>query len=271
MTPNSLSDLFQRLETQRPDLPKRLAQCADFITEHRDRVALGTVAELAAEAGVSPSAMMRFAQAMGFAGFTDMQRLFRAALRGALPDYGTRLQVLREAGAGSPSALLAEFVEAGRSSLETLATSVDAQVLDQAAARLAQADAIHIMGLRRAFPVATYMAYAYEKMEIPTILHQSMGKLSFHNALREGDAAIAVTFAPYSPETLEFIAAASQRGLPLVVITDTRAALPDGGEVLPLLVSEVDFGAFRSLSATLTLAISLAVAVGARRDAGRAD
>jgi DNA-binding MurR/RpiR family transcriptional regulator len=32
-----------------------------------------------------------------------------------------------------------------------------------------------------------------------------------------------------------------------------------------LLVSEVDFGAFRSLSATLCLAITLAVAVGTER------
>ena len=35
---------------------------------------------------------------------------------------------------------------------------------------------------------------------------------------------------------------------------------------MPLLVSEVDVGAFRALSATFALAIALAVAVGARRD-----
>ncbi|HBN49840.1 MAG TPA: RpiR family transcriptional regulator, partial [Thalassospira sp.] len=35
---------------------------------------------------------------------------------------------------------------------------------------------------------------------------------------------------------------------------------------LTLAVSEVDVGAFRALSATLSLAISLAVAIGAKRD-----
>jgi hypothetical protein len=37
--------------------------------------------------------------------------------------------------------------------------------------------------------------------------------------------------------------------------------------VLPLLVSEVDVGAFRALTATFALAITLAVALGTRRGA----
>ena len=265
--PDTVDDFMVQLDAARQRLPKRLLQCADFVSENSDRIALSTVADLSAEAGVSPSAMMRFAQALGFEGFSDMQRLFRNTIRRELPDYATRLTHLRQTGAGSPSALLAEFVDAGRSSLEALASSVDPRVLDQSVAQLAEANMIHIKGVRRAFPVAAYMAYAFEKMLISSVLHDGAGKLGYAHVLQDGDAAIAVTFAPYSPETLDFIREASGRGLSVVVITDKRQAIPSGESVFPILVSEVDFGAFRSLSATLTVAISLAVAVGAKRNA----
>ena len=267
--PSSLDDLLAVLERERSNLPKRLGQCADFIMENPDQVALGTVAEIASGAGVSPSAMMRFAQALGFEGYSDMQRLFRATIRRDLPDYSSRLKRLQESGAGSPSALLAEFVEAGRSSLEALAGSVDPRTLDISVEQLARAKLIHIKGMRRAFPVASYMAYAFEKMEIPSFLHQNTGGLDASSALGAGDAALAVTFAPYSEETLRFISTTSRKGLPTIVITDKRTAAPSGENIQQIFVTEVDFGAFRSLSATLTVAISLAVSVGARREANR--
>src|SRR5690606_31618212 len=117
-----------------------------------------TVSELAAGAGVQPSAVMRFCQVLGFSGFSQMQRLFRDSYSRNWPDYPTRLRKLRENGADSPPALLAEFVEAGRLSLETLARTVDPDALDEATRIIAGAGLVHIVGLRRAFPVASYMA-----------------------------------------------------------------------------------------------------------------
>ena len=264
--PKSVEDFQARIQEVKPGLPKRLMQCADFVANNTDRIALGKVADLSAAAGVAPSAMMRFCQALGFGGFSDMQSLFREALSQDLPNYAKRLENLRDMGAGSPSALLAEFVDAGAKSLEKLTSTVDPGDLTQAVETLAEAQTIHVIGMRRAFPVASYMAYAFEKMEISSIWHGATGQLGFANALRPGDAVIAVTFAPYSSETLDFAKTARERGLPVVMITDRRSELLEGHDFVPLLVSEVDFGAFRSLSATLTVAISLAVAVGTHRN-----
>lgn len=264
--PQSVTEFQDRLSEAAPRLPKRLQQCADYLAAHPEKIALGKVADLASEAGVAPSAMMRFCQALGFDGFSDMQRLFRGAMQNELPDYATRLNRLSKAGSGSPSALLAEFIDAGSKSLEKLASTVDDGMFEKAAQQLSTAQTIHLMGMRRAFPVASYMGYAFEKMDIPAMLHNGMGGLDFMHALRPGDAVIAITFAPYSAETLNLTEAAIARDLPVVMITDKRTGLARAPEVLPILVSEVDFGAFRSLSATLTVAISLAVAIGATRN-----
>ena len=247
-------------------MPKRLRQCADFIAQYPDRVAVSTVAELAAAAEVQPSAMMRFCQDLGFTGFSQMQRLFREEYSRKWPDYATRLANLRAAGERAPGAMLAEFVEAGRASLEQLMSTVDADMLERAVDVLAHAPVIHLVGYRRAFPVASYLGYALEKMAVPCFLHSGVGKLASSHAVRPRDAVVAITFAPYSAETVAFAEAARAEDHPVVAVTDSLSSPLQRLGVIPLLVSEVDVGAFRALSATFALAITLAVAVGTRRE-----
>ena len=263
--PASIDEFRQRLAEVTDGLPKRLRQCADHIAANTDRIAVSTVAELAAGADVPPSALMRFCQILGFSGFSEMQRLFREAYSPGWPDYATRLKNLKDGGAGSPAALLAEFVEAGRLSLEQLAKSVDDAALAQAVAQLAQAGTLHVVGLRRAYPVASYLTYVFEKMQVPAMLHDGAGKLDHRHAMRAGDACIAITFAPYSDETLALAQDAQARGLPVIGITDRLTSPLSRHAQTVLTVPEVDFGAFRSLSATLALSIALAVAVGTAR------
>lgn len=263
--PESIEAFQERLIAVSDALPKRLRQCADYIAANTDRIAVSTVADLATGAGVPPSALMRFCQLLGFSGFSEMQRLFRDSYAPGRPDYATRLRKLRESGAGSAMALLAEFVDAGRQSLEALVQGTDERALNEAVGYLNRAGMIHIAGFRRAFPVASYLAYAFQKMGIAAMLHDGTGKLDHSNALRPGDAVIAITFAPYSAETIALAEAAAARGLPVICITDTAISPVASSASALLTVSEVDFGAFRSLSATLALAISLAVAVGSAR------
>ncbi|MFK0683494.1 MurR/RpiR family transcriptional regulator [Ochrobactrum sp. BD67] len=263
--PTNIKEFEAKLLEVSDRLPKRLKQCADFVAANQDRIAVSTVAEMAEGAGVQSSAFMRFCQIMGFSGFSEMQKLFRESYAGGWPDYSTRLQHLRETATGSAPALLAEFAEAGRTSLEGLLKTIDPQALEKAVQLLANAQTIHIVGIRRAFPVASYLAYALEKMQVPAMLHSAVGKLENLHAIREGDVLLAITFSPYSPETVAMAEAVAARGIDVVGITDTFVSPLSKFAKQTLLVSEVDFGAFRSLSATLCLAIALAVAVGTAR------
>ena len=59
--------------------------------------------------------------------------------------------------------------------------------LAQAVDVLSRAGVIHVVGMRRAFPVASYLAYVFEKMQVPAMLHDGVGKLDHRFALRKGD------------------------------------------------------------------------------------
>ena len=265
-TPRTVEAFRERLLELNGQLPRRLQQCADHVATHLDSIALSTVAQVARGAGVPPSAVMRFCQIMGFSGFAEMQRLFREALSCAAPDYATRLANLKAGGAGQPAALVAEFVEAGRQSMEALARDLNESALNQAVTILAQARTIHLAGFRRSFPVASYLAYVFDKLGVPAVLHDGVAGLGHRSSLQTGDALLAITFAPYSEETLALAAHARDRGLQVVALTDPPASSLSGVADTILSVTEIDFGAFRSLSAAIALALSLALAVAARRE-----
>lgn len=267
MRPESVEDLNARLLGERADLPQRLRQCADFVLENPERIAVSTVAELAGLAGVPPSAFVRFCQLFGFSGFSEFQRLYRLMQAPRWPEYGDRIEALRASGQNSATALLADFAEAGRLSLERLVKTIDPASLDAAVETLADASMIHVAGFRRAFPVASYIAYGLDKMEIPAMLHDGMGNFPSGNALRPGDAVIAISFAPYTEATVAFAVQAAGAGLPVVAITDGVASPLRETAAVALSVNEIDVGAFRALTASLALALTLTVALGFRKDA----
>jgi DNA-binding MurR/RpiR family transcriptional regulator len=263
--PATVEDFRNRLIAVSDTLPKRLRQCADYLAMNTDKIAVSTVAELSQQAGVQPSAFMRFCQLLGFSGYSEVQKIFRQDYNQRWPNYSTRLDALRSETAGNPYALLAEFVETGRASLDSLSATVDASALQLAVDILVAAPTIHLIGLKRAFPISYYLAYAFGKMSVPAMLHDRVGDLDQTQIMRPSDALIAISYAPYTQNTLEAATLAADRGIKVVAITDAlNSPLQRVGDAT-LLVREVDMGDFRALSASFALAITLATAVGARR------
>ena len=64
---------------------------------------------------VQPSTLVRFAQALGYQGFSDLQDVFRSRLRDRVPSYDERLAQMREHGiAASKAGLLLDGFAGGR-------------------------------------------------------------------------------------------------------------------------------------------------------------
>ena len=93
-------------------LPKRLAQVATYALQNPDEIAFGTVASIAAAAEVQPSTLVRFAHALGYLGFSDLQEVFRSRLRERVLGYDERLARMREHAAMlTPTTRLAATIE----------------------------------------------------------------------------------------------------------------------------------------------------------------
>ena len=268
--PRSFASLRDLLLERRATLPKRLAQVADFALDNPDDMAFGTVAAVADLAGVQPSTLVRFAQALGYEGFSDLQTVFHALLRNRWPDYEERLKGLSPDSDASVEALLDGFCESAAVSLMRMRERISRDTLERAVAILADAHTIYLIGQRRAFPVTSYLAYALSKLKIRSVLVDNLASLGPDQVAfaEPRDAVLAVSFAPYTPATIEMSERLSQR-LPVVAITDSPFSPLAASARVWFEVAEADFGAFRAVSGTFALAMTLAVAVGQRRAARR--
>ena len=248
-------------------LPPVLRRIAEFVLDHPNEMALDTVATLAGRAQVQPSAMVRFAQSLGLAGFSDLQRVFRRHLTADRLSYRERLARARLAPPGSQICdVVHAFVAASVHALQHLDRDLDQQRVDRVAALLADARTIFVVAQRRAFPVASYLAYALNRLDRGAVLLDGLGGMLHEQvrALAPGDALLAVSFKPYAPETQAAVTAARERGAAVVAITDRPLSpLRDLADIC-LEVDEAEVLDFRLLAATMCLAQALVVVLGRR-------
>ena len=266
--PRDFPSLRALIATRATRLPRRLGQVAEFALANPDDIAFGTAASVAQRSGVQPSTLVRFSQALGYQGFSDLQEVFRARLRDRVPSYDERLKQLRQHGGASKAALMLEgFAEAAERSVAEFRHKADHATLDKAIDLLTKAETIYLIGLRRSFPVTSYMAYAMGKLSIRNILVDGIAGLGAEQLgfISSRDAVVAISFTPYASETVALAHAARGRNAHLVSITDSVFSPIAPIADVWLEVVEANFEGFRSMAATMALAMTLAVAVAERR------
>lgn len=268
-TPRDFTALRALIVERAPDFPRRLTQVASYALENPDDIAFGTVATIAQAADVQPSTLVRFAQSLGYQGFSELQEVFQSRLRERVLNYDERLEQLREhtRNSGKAGLVFDGFANASEQSLATLREKLDPQQLQVAADMLAKAETIYLIGLRRSFPISTYMAYAFGKLGVRSVLIDAVGGLAAEQLAFAGerDAVLAISFAPYASETVTLSQLASDKGVPVVSITDSPFSPLAQIADLWIEVVEANFEGFRSMSATLALAMTITVAVAERK------
>jgi DNA-binding MurR/RpiR family transcriptional regulator len=267
--PRDFASLKTRIAERVGDLPRRLTQVAAYALEHPDEIAFGTVASVAIAADVQPSTLVRFAQSLGYQGFSDLQDVFRSRLRDRILNYDERLEHLRQhdLSATKATVIFGGFSDAAEKSLNDLREKLDPEKLEEAVAMLAKADTIYLVGLRRSFPITSYMSYAFGKLGIRNHLIGAMGGLAQEDVSfsTKKDVILAISFTPYASETVSLTQASHSRGVPIVAITDSPFSPLAPVAKTWFEVTEANFEGFRSMAATLSLAMTLTVAVAERR------
>ena len=261
--PETLDQLMTQIEQQHANMPKRLREIGNFVLGHPEAIALSTLAELAAETDIATSAFVRFAQTLGFDGFSQMQALFRQQVRSSWPQYASRLSDMADVDpADHFEALSVSAVE----SINRLSNTVSMEHLETAVRKLTDAETIWFAAGGRAKPVTVYMSYVLTKLgirsqEFREAPAEAMREL---NLVGPRDVLLVVSFAPYCELTVKLAQEAASRGVKIISITDTMVS-PAALDTTLLVTEENIFG-FRSLCATMNLAQYLAIETGLKRD-----
>jgi DNA-binding MurR/RpiR family transcriptional regulator len=163
-----------------------------------------------------------------------------------------------------------EFADSNILALEHLKNSVRKTDLQRSVEMIRAANAVYIIGLRRAFPVAAYLAYALRHVDKRAhLLDGVAGMLAEQSTmLTAKDLLIAISFHPYAPETVEIVSATREQKAKIIAITDSRLSPIAAPSDVVFEIKDAEVRQFRSLTASLCLAQSLVISYAFEMEGG---
>jgi DNA-binding MurR/RpiR family transcriptional regulator len=265
--PGNFDQLTAEISNHYEQLPKRLRDIARFALENPSVMALETIANIARTAKAQPSAVIRFAKALGYSGFSEMQRIYQGHVAEQSASYKERIRSEMEHGdfqsSDTPRSLLHQYCDANIVSLRNLEAGVDPATLEKAVKLIRNASHIYIMAQRRSFPVANFLMYMLSHVDCRTHLLDGQGGMLVEQAqaMTADDLLITISFYPYAEDTVEVVSTAKDKGMPLIGISDSDLSPICIGSDAHFSIHDAEVHQFRSLSATMVLAQVLATSL----------
>ena len=258
-----MQDMIDRLNQSGKRLSKGHRKIAQYIVEHYDKAVFMTASKLGESVGVSESTVVRFASAMGYEGYPQLQRSLQELVSHRLT-ANQRFEMSTEI---DPREALSVVLKSDVQNLRATMEQMDEAVFEDVVARLLNARAIYVMGLRSAAPLAQFMGYYLNYIFDNVHLVSSGATDVFEeiSKLKENDVLVGISFPRYSSRTLEAMRFAKRCGAQVVAITDgPMSPLTDIADLA--LTARTDMASFvDSLAAPLSVINALLVALGLHR------
>lgn len=194
---------------------------ADFINKNHPLAASLAAAELAREVGVSDATVIRFAQKLGFSGFTELKEYLRAEMRGQAPHLAFAL-------ANKPVVNGHQQIEnmsnLDSQNLQSVYQSFGGNKLDAAVKMLLKARTIYFIALGSSAILQDLLALHLHHLGLNIIC------IAENNApnpermvhMAAGDLLVAISFPRYSLRTCSIIKYAQKQGTDVLTITDAE-------------------------------------------------
>lgn len=257
------SDLLVRLNKNYKTLSKGQKQLAAYITENYDRAAFITASKMGRIVGVSESTVVRFAYALGYDGYPELQKSLQELIRNKL----TSVQRIQLTGDLQPNDVIRSVLKSDVSNIRATIDSIDNASFNAAINALLEAKKVYIVGLMSAAPLAQFLAYYLGfVMDNVVMVSGAMGNI-YEDLFRisSEDVCIGISFPRYSNRTIDALDFARGKEATIIAITDSVSS-PIAEKAEHALIARSDMAGFAdSLVAPLSLINAIIVACSLRR------
>ena len=260
---DNAQELLQRLNHSGKRLSKSHRRIAECIVTHYDKAAFMTASKLGEYVGVSESTVVRFAAALGYDGFPQLQKALQELIRHRL----TATQRLEMTGDMGHAQVLNKVLKTDIQNIRTTLDEQDLATFDAVIESILQARNLYVLGLRASAPLAEFFGH-YLNFIFPNVHTVTSGVSDvFEQIARisDEDVLIGISFPRYTSHTVKAMKFARSRGATLIAITDGPLS-PLHAEANLCLMAKSDMASFvDSLAAPISLINALIVALSQRR------
>lgn len=253
-------DIIVRLNKSGCKLSKSHRRISDYIVQHYEKAAYMTASRLAEEAGVSESTVIRFATALGYEGYPQLQTSLRELVRHRL----TATQRFEMTGDISGENVLATVLRADMQNIRSTIEEIDSAAFMEAVRVISSGRRIFVLGLRSAAPLAEFAGY-YLHFIFDDVRVVAAGNIDVFEAIsriESGDVLLGISFPRYSSRTIEAMTYARSRHAQVIGLTDgPMSPLHEAADIC--LSVRTDMASFvDSMAAPMSVINALLVALG---------
>ena len=260
---DNAQELLQRLNHSGKRLSKSHRRIAECIVSHYDKAAFMTASRLGEYVGVSESTVVRFAAALGYDGYPQLQKALQELIRHRL----TATQRLEMTGDMGHAQVLNKVLKTDIQNIRSTLDELDLATFDSVIESMLQARNIYVLGLRASAPLAEFLGH-YLNFIFPNVHTVTSGVSDvFEQVARISDEVVllGISFPRYTSHTVKAMKFARSRGATLIAITDGPLS-PLHTEANYCLMAKSDMASFvDSMAAPLSLINALIVALSQRR------
>lgn len=211
---------FKRLDDCYENLTKKQIKLADYIRSNYKTAVFLACVPLAREVGVSEATVVRFANALGYEGFTEMINHIREYMKNEIT---TLDKVKGLESAYKNSDVVVEITENNVKIIRSLQKLVTREKLDAVVENMVRCRKMVICGFEGSSGLAEYMGYhmvrAGRQVEI---VNEKFGNLfSIVNSVDQDTFVISVGFPRYVKDQLKLSKILSDKGANILAITDS--------------------------------------------------
>ncbi|HHV60367.1 MAG TPA: MurR/RpiR family transcriptional regulator [Clostridiaceae bacterium] len=258
-------NLLKIVERKMPELSKRQKRIAQYLIDHYDKAAFMTASKLGEAAGVSESTVVRFATALGFDGYPELQKMLQELIKSKLTSV-QRMEV--STNIIDESNVLKSILQSDIIKIKETLQSIDQENFKNVVKAILNAKRIYIIGVRSSASLAVFLSFYFNLIfDNVKLLHAASESEMLEQILRASsdDVLLGITFPRYSKRTVKAMQFAKNKGAVCIAITDSGKS-----PIVPfadlVLFARSDMASFAdSLVAPLSVINALIVAVGMSR------
>lgn len=228
-TITALERLLAAIEENEVDirLGNRSKRVLVALIESPQRTAVSSISELATRLGINASTLSRLAHRLGYAGFGQLQDVFRRELTEGKSFYSDQASRLMDHDGDSDS--LARMARLGRQESANIAEMlerIDPDTFAGTVECLATAHRVRIHGMRQFNSLALFMAYGLGMLraDVAPLDSSRQGVADALAQLDPGDVLVVASCFPYTPSVLATAEVAARHGIRVVALTDSSAS-----------------------------------------------
>ena len=197
-------------------------QVANYIESHVEELAFSTLESLAERIDVSTTTIIRFARAMGYSGFSDMQDDVKKEMqhKSSLPE---RLESIMNA---KDNDLLQDAFALDIENIRETLAALKPESINTAIDLVKSANKIYVLGMRSSFALAHYLTSRLGEIKKNVHFIQSTGLVYPEEIVGAGpgDICIAYVFPRYSKTAMNILAWMRSKGVKTILITSMNDA-----------------------------------------------